>query len=136
MRGRLRAASGPAEAITPSSTAQQPVPTADGQGAPAQSGGADPGPAAGQASGATVSGQEAGGMGSDETAGTAEATAIQRAVAATAPGSRTVQAAGLPGSGSIMSHESGLQWAMVWLGVGLVGVAGAAGVAYLRLRKF
>ena len=75
-------------------------------------------------------------MGSDKTAGTAEATAIQRAVAATAPGSRTVQAAGLPGSGSIMSHESGLQWAMVWLGVGLVGVAGAAGVAYLRLRKF
>ncbi|RAX15592.1 hypothetical protein DC347_16795 [Pseudarthrobacter sp. AG30] len=55
------------------------------------------------------------------------------------PAARTAQAAGVPASPGrpVSSIEAlpGVPDAMVWLGVGLVGVGTAAGLVFLRMRR-
>ncbi|RKO26678.1 hypothetical protein D7Z96_02525 [Pseudarthrobacter phenanthrenivorans] len=65
--------------------------------------------------------------------------ATQTSAAAPASG-RTPQAAGVPRSagqnvGSFLTAQPEVQSAMVGVGVGLVGLAAAAGAVYLRMRR-
>jgi len=54
--------------------------------------------------------------------------------AATLPGSAAASST-VRSTGTLTPAQSGMQTAVVWLGIGLVAVGGAAGLVYLRLRK-
>jgi hypothetical protein len=54
--------------------------------------------------------------------------------AATLPGSAAASST-VRSAGTLTPAQPKMQTAVVWLGVGLVAVGGAAGLVYLRLRK-
>lgn len=66
--------------------------------------------------------------------------ATQAAATPQEAGGRAPQAAGVPGSaaqsvGAVVRSQPELEAVMIGLGVGLVGLAAAAGAAYFRMRK-